>query len=135
MLSAPKVILVPPKPSRLVLIAEDDALIGLNMQDELERVGYAVAGPFSTCAQAMHWLSANRPDVAVLDLHLRDGACVELATELTRLEVPFAVYSGEIKGDTHPAFRGGTWINKPAITSTILDAVAELSAVPVRRHG
>ena len=116
-----------------VLVAENDALIGLNLQDELEGMGYAVAGPFPTCADAMHWLKPNTPDVAVLDIHLRDGACVELAMELTRLSVPFAVYSGELEADTLPAFRDAKWIEKPATRDILLDAVAELLADPAQR--
>ena len=112
----------------LVLIAKNEAIIGLNIQDEREDVGYAVAGPFSTCAEASAWLKANTPDVAVLDIHLRDGACVELAEELTHLGVPFAVYSGELEADTLPAFKGATWVEKPARAATLIDAVAELLA-------
>src|SRR5829696_6946841 len=104
-----------PAPPYRVLVAENDALIGLNLQDELERGGYDVAGPFPTCSEALDWLTANRPDAAVLDVHLRDGACVELATELTRLRVPFAVYSGELEADTLPEFKGAKWIEKPAL--------------------
>ena len=33
----------------LVLVLEDEALIALNLQDELQDAGYAVAGPFTTC--------------------------------------------------------------------------------------
>jgi len=102
--------------SCLILVAENDMLIGLSLQDELESVGYAVAGPFPTCTEAMHWLAANTPDVAVLDVHLRDGECTELARELTRLEVPLAVEA--------------VWIEKPAVRDTLLDAVAELLARP-----
>jgi len=118
-----------------VLVAENDALIGLNLQDELELGGYNVAGPFPTCSASLHWLKENTPDAAVLDIHLSDGACVELANELTRLEVPFAVYSGELEADALPAFKDAKWINKPANKDTLLYAVAELLAVPERRHG
>jgi len=103
-----------PSPRYQVLVAENDALIGLNLQDELELGGYNVAGPFPTCSASLHWLKENTPDAAVLDIHLSDGACVELANELTRLEVPFAVYSGELEADALPAFKDAKWINKPA---------------------
>src|SRR5829696_2815299 len=107
-------------PPYRVLVAENDALIGLNLQEELERRGYDVAGPFPTCSEALDWLTANTPDVAVLDVHLRDGACVELATELTRLRVPFGVYSGDLEADTLPEFEGSKWIGKPAPAATLL---------------
>ena len=118
-----------------VLVAENDGLIGLNLQEELERGGYDVAGPFPTCTEALDWLAANTPDAAVLDIHLRDGPCVELANELDGLAVPFAVYSGELESDTLPAFTGAKWIEKPAPAAALLDAVAGLLAAPERRHG
>lgn len=60
---------------------------------------------------------------------------MELANELTRLGVPFAVYSGEREADTLPAFQGAKWINKPGTQHMLLDAVAQLLAVPARKHG
>ena len=115
-----------PSTPRLVLLAEDDALISLDIQDELERAGHSVAGPFSTCAEAMRWLETNTPNIAVLDIQLRDGACVELARELMRLKVPFAVYSGEFQSATLPEFKDAKWISKPARPQSLLKALAEL---------
>jgi hypothetical protein len=39
-----------PDSSPLVLILEDEALIGLNLRDDLQDAGYRVEGPFTTCA-------------------------------------------------------------------------------------
>ena len=114
----------------LVLLAEDDGLIGLDIQDELESAGHSVAGPFPTSAEAMRWLKTKTPNIAVLDIQLRDGACVELARELMRLEVPFAVYSGEFQSATLPEFKGAKWIEKPARPQSLLKAVAELTRTP-----
>ena len=36
----------------LVLILEDEAIIALNLQDELQDNGYRVGGPFTSCADA-----------------------------------------------------------------------------------
>ena len=116
----------PAQTSCLVLIAENEGLIGLDLQEELEGAGYEVAGPFSTCTDAVQWLKRNTPDIAVVDIHLRDGACVELARELTKLQVPIAVYSGERQSAMRPEFKEAKWIEKPADASTLLAAVAGL---------
>ena len=118
----------------LVLLAEDDGLISLDIQNALEDAGHLVAGPFPTCAEAMGWLKTNTPNVAVLDIHLRDGACVELARELMRLEVPFAVYSGEFQSATLPEFKDAKWISKPARPQRLIKAVAELPRLVGRTH-
>ncbi len=79
---------------QLVLVLEDEALIALNVQDELQDAGYEVAGPFSTCSAALEWLQTTTPDMAILDATLKDGPCREIALELSRREVPFLIYSG-----------------------------------------
>src|SRR3954467_6754360 len=78
----------------LVLLLEDEALIALNLQDELQDAGYRIAGPFTTCAAALAWLQTATPDTAILDAALKDGPCREIALELSRREVPFLIYSG-----------------------------------------
>ena len=78
----------------LVLLLEDEALIALNLQDELQDAGYEVAGPFTACAAALEWLQTVTPAMAILDAALTDGSCREIALELTRRRVPFLIYSG-----------------------------------------
>ena len=63
----------------VVLILEDEAIIRLNLQDELQDAGYSIGGPFTTCADALCWLQTNTPDVAVLDTVLQDASCHEVA--------------------------------------------------------
>jgi AmiR/NasT family two-component response regulator len=46
------------QPRCLVLLVEDEAIVAMDLQDELQEAGYAVAGPFDTCAAAMHVILA-----------------------------------------------------------------------------
>src|SRR4051812_2413738 len=78
----------------LVLLLEDEALIGLNLQDELQDAGYDVAGPFTACSAALEWLHTATPDAAILDATLNDGSCHRVAVELSNRGVPFLIYSG-----------------------------------------
>jgi DNA-binding response OmpR family regulator len=121
--------------SGIILIAENDGMIGLDLQDTFESVGYAVAGPFPSCADAVIWLHGHTPDIAVLDIHLRDGACTELARELTRLKVPFAVYSGEFDRNKLTEFKDAVWIAKPAPQDMLLEAVFGLRRAPEQWNG
>jgi DNA-binding response OmpR family regulator len=111
----------------LVLILEDEVLIGINLQDELQDAGYEVAGPFTTCAAALQWLETATPDVAILDTALKDGPCREIALELSNRAVPFLIYSGyeedqELLGEAHHV----TWIEKPIPPSALVQACREL---------
>ncbi|MBD2749514.1 response regulator [Microvirga sp. BT688] len=111
----------------LVLILEDEALIALNVQDELQDAGYMVAGPFSACSAALEWLRTTTPDMAVLDTTLKDGHCREIALELSRREVPFLIYSGyqedqQLLSD----FQHITWIEKPVPSGALVQACQQL---------
>jgi PleD family two-component response regulator len=68
----------------LVLVLEDEALIAINLQDELQDAGHEVAGPFTACAAALEWLQTATPDMAILDATLNDGSCHSVAVELSR---------------------------------------------------
>jgi DNA-binding response OmpR family regulator len=111
----------------LILVLEDEALIALNVQDELQDAGYEVAGPFSTCSAALNWLQTTTPDMAILDTTLKDGPCQEVALELSRREVPFLIYSGyqedqQLLSD----FQHVTWIEKPVPPEALVQACQQL---------
>ena len=119
----------------VVLLVEDEAAISMLLQDVMEEAGYAVAGPFATCARALTWLETETPDRAVLDTILLDGSCKDLAAELIRRKVPFLVFSGTPKRD-NPAdeFQDAVWIEKPAPLPTLLEALEGLRPEAMRRE-
>ena len=113
----------------LVLVLEDEALIGLNLRDDLQDAGYRVEGPFTTCAAALSWLETATPDTAILDAALKDGPCRAIAQELTRRKVPFLIYSGHHEDQRHLAeFPQVTWIEKPVASSVLVEACQQLAA-------
>ena len=117
------------KSNGLVMLLEDEALIALNLQTELEEAGYEVAGPFATCSSALEWLGGALPELAILDTVLKDGPCKEVALALVRRGVPFVVYSGHREDlNTFEEFKSATWVEKPATTETLLDALACLQS-------
>jgi DNA-binding response OmpR family regulator len=68
-----------------VLLTEDDALIGFDLCDALERAGYRVLGPVTTAAEALSLLDRETPVLAVVDIMLKDGPCAGLAQNLRRV--------------------------------------------------
>lgn len=79
-----------------VLLIEDDPLLGLDLGDTLAEAGYRVAGPLRTQAEAEAWMAASwsaglAPDLAILDLPLRDGDGSRLAGTLRARGIPFLV--------------------------------------------
>eukprot|EP01031_Cornospumella_fuschlensis_P052030 gene52030-63614_t len=65
------------------------------MADALVAENYEVATAGSARA-AREWLTAQRPDLLILDLKLHDGAGPPLVAELQRVApVPFVVVTGQ----------------------------------------
>ena len=79
-----------PESARICLVAEDQALIAMLIQDQLEESGFGVAGPFASCSTALAWLKSNTPALALIDYMLSDGPCRELEIEGDKLAVPTA---------------------------------------------
>ena len=114
--------------SPLVLLVEDEALIALALTDDLETAGYGVAGPFQRVSDTLEWLKGHTPDVAIIDVHLRDGSSAELARVLRNRDVPFIVFSGDKRdGRSQDAFTGARWLSKPVSARQLLQTVESLA--------
>ena len=113
----------------VILLAEDEAIIGFELADSLALEGFEVAGPFDTCASAEGWLkSADRVHGAILDNTLKDGPCSALAEDLRRREVPFIVYSGHRSDGASSEFGNAPWIVKPAPFEALLGSLRRAMA-------
>ena len=111
----------------IILVLEDEALIAVNLQDELQDLGYEVAGPFTDCSAALDWLRAATPDMAILDATLNDGSCHSVAAELARRGVPFLIYSGyQQDRQLLSEFDHITWIEKPVASAVLVQECQQL---------
>jgi DNA-binding response OmpR family regulator len=109
------------------LIVEDQVLIAMSLEAYLEDVGYELAGPFRSNAEALAWLEDSTPDLAILDYKLNDGLCVDLARILKGRGVPFVIYSGDRQASVMPPeFEDAPWIEKPCPRQTFLDILTTL---------
>jgi AmiR/NasT family two-component response regulator len=61
---------VPDTPTRRVLVAEDEALIRLDLKEMLEEEGYAVVGEAADGEQAVEMAGRLRPDLVILDVKM-----------------------------------------------------------------
>jgi DNA-binding NarL/FixJ family response regulator len=115
-------------PGPLVLLVEDEALIALALADDIETAGYRVAGPFHRSRDTLAWLEQQTPDVAIIDIHLRDGSSDELARVLRGRGVPFLVFSGDRRdGHVADAFREARWLSKPVGARQLLETLEDLA--------
>ena len=113
----------------LVLIAEDEAIIAIELIDGLSDAGFAIAGPFSTCAEADAWLATGTPDAAVVDNFLKDGPCDSLIRELSRRGIPTLIFSGRDQRVAEAADAKAVWVPKPTAFPQLLTVLRREMAV------
>jgi hypothetical protein len=77
-----------------VLIAEDEFLTALDIVQAVEALGGEVLGPVAAISDGLALVNRSRPNLALLDVQVRDGFVTPLATALDRMDVPFALVTG-----------------------------------------
>jgi CheY-like chemotaxis protein len=58
------------KPLR-ILVVEDDAIIGMDIEHRVKKLGYEVCGVADTAAEAIAIAAENPPDITLMDIRLR----------------------------------------------------------------
>jgi two-component sensor histidine kinase/CheY-like chemotaxis protein len=77
-----------------VLLAEDETLVAMMMQDLLHRLGFEVDGPFRTVSEAVEAARTRRVTAAILDISLGNERIYPVADVLASRGVPFAFVTG-----------------------------------------
>ncbi len=108
-----------------ILIVEDEALIAWMLADSLEDGGHEVVGPAATMAEALALCEAAPPELAVLDINLRDGSNgVDVARALLERWGVLAIFASaqmmESRRARHIALG---YIGKPYTPETVLRSV------------
>ncbi len=111
-----------------ILVLEDEALVGLDMADQLHSAGYAIAGPFTRIDEALSSISASPPDAAVLDINLGiDLTSEPVARALEQRSIPYVFLSGY--SESAPQFanlRRAIFLTKPCAPNDLVDKVQSL---------
>ncbi len=115
-----------------IVVVEDDAILALELADQLRATGATVLGPAPTVHYAMQLigLGRRRLDGAVLDIHLHGKTVYELADVLNDREVPF-LFATAMDRKTIPArFRHAPVLDKPVTPADLANAVIEMVRRP-----
>ena len=99
--------------TKRVLVVEDDALVGLDIAQQLTDVGLEVVGPAISVAIALRLMGDWGCDVAVLDVNLGSETAEPIALELRARRTPFVVVSGYSSEQHPPSFHGAPQLSKP----------------------
>jgi DNA-binding LytR/AlgR family response regulator len=110
---------------RRVLVAEDEFLLALEVEDTLRRAGYEVVGPAATAAEAERLAREQALDAAVLDVDLRDDVVFAAADALALRGVPFVFLTGYGPASLPGRLRGRVVLDKPYAVERLPTALAE----------
>ncbi|MGD2148647.1 MAG: GAF domain-containing protein, partial [Anaerolineae bacterium] len=92
-----------------ILIAEDEAVIALDMKETLERKGYAVPAVVASTHDALKETAHLKPDLVLLDIGLKgDLSGVDVAERITaEFQIPVVCLTGHA-GEATAGREGGT---------------------------
>ncbi len=106
-----------------ILIVEDNALIGVLLAEMLESMGYGVCAIEATEADAITAAAKHRPDLMIVDVHLREGSGVSAVAAILREgHIPHVFVTGDM---SHGAAFGAdaVVIRKPFLEPELADAL------------
>ena len=109
---------------RLILIAEDEPLIALDITQGFEDEGATVVMA-GTLTEALRVVEDPALSAAILDHALSDGDSSTVCERMTERNIPFVTYSGYELGES---CRGGLHVRKPASISVLVATVKGLLA-------
>jgi CheY-like chemotaxis protein len=114
-----------------VLIAEDNVLAAMEVEQILREHGCQPIGPAPTVEYALHLVRAEALDGAVLDINLRDQLIFPVAAELERRGIPFIFATGYEDGTALPAaFKDRPRLRKPFSERQLVQLLTTAIAKP-----
>ena len=129
---------LPSLAGRRLLVAEDEPLLALELEESLRGLGCEVLGPVSTLEEALHLAAApGRIDAAVLDINLGGRPSFPVADHLTRRGVPvvFTTGYGDLPDGRTSGDGRGMLLRKPVGRGELAAALVQVLAPgPLARH-
>jgi DNA-binding NtrC family response regulator len=107
---------------RRILLVEDDAIIGLDIRDILERAGCLMLGPAANVSDALAVITSTKIDGAVLDINLGGELSYGVADALAAKSIPFMIISGYSADRVPAAHRQRPILAKPFLAHELLAA-------------
>ena len=102
--------------AQLILIVEDDALIAMEIEAQVQALGYAVLGSARSVDAANQLLNRHHPHAALLDVNLNGITVTPIALRLRQLKVPYALVTGYTQlALEDPALADAPRLRKPVV--------------------
>jgi CheY-like chemotaxis protein len=109
--------------SARVLVVEDEAILAIDIADQLTEAGFEVVGPVPSVSKALKLIAGAGCDVAVLDVNLRNETAEPVARELRLRCTPFLFLSAVSRDHLPPEFDNEVLLPKPAQSAALVAAL------------
>ena len=114
-----------------VLVVEDEALVGIMIQECMTELGFQIVGPVCTAFDALQAAKDGDFDAAILDINLGDGMVYQVAEILARRHVPFAFVTGYDADSVDSRFRDIPVLQKPVEREMLQKLFAQTADRPM----
>jgi DNA-binding response OmpR family regulator len=118
------------KPRCRVLIAEDESLVSMLIEDMLLDFGTEVVGPVARVNDALRLARETDLDLAILDINLAGEATYPVADVLGARGIPFVFATGYKVDDIPDRFDGSLRLSKPFAFDTFENTLRAALAGP-----
>lgn len=111
--------------NKTALVLDDEMLIALDVETMLFDLGYDQVTLLPSVPEALGYLDIQRPDVAVIDYHVRGKNSEAVLQVLKHLGVPTIIHSGTaFESEYHDEFLSTyTWLGKPSSREALAEAL------------
>ncbi|HEX2764276.1 MAG TPA: response regulator [Allosphingosinicella sp.] len=109
-----------------ILIAEDEPILAMLLEDLLTDLGCVVVGPALRLRDAEEMAREEELDGALLDVNMGDGRTFEVARILAERGIPFCFSTGYGAAGIEPAFCDALVLQKPYRQADLATALGSL---------
>jgi AmiR/NasT family two-component response regulator len=115
-----------PASTLTVLIAEDNLIPALEIEDIIRELGCDVIGPVGKLSELMKLIETTRFDAALLDVELKNGEKVFPAVDLLRARgIPFAFFTAYDREVLGPKYATEIVVEKPFLRTELEKCVMD----------
>lgn len=115
---------------RVVLVVEDETLVGLDLQDLLKDYGATVLLARNV-KDALPLAETRELAAAVLDINLAGDDCSRVCQRLSERGIPFMFHTGYTDAPVLTRWSGAPVVYKPAGGKSIINALTSLNSRPL----
>lgn len=108
------------KPRPVVLVVEDDIIIGWDICEQLKRAGFDVLELAESGPRAHALLDEGMPDAAVIDVNLGDHTSASVVNRLNDNLTPFVTLTGYDRSQLDEIYHRSPILTKPVVMDSLL---------------